>query len=122
MVLDDLRRQGDDFHELFFAQLTRDWSENPRPARVQFLIDDNNRIAVKSETRAVAAADRVAGAHHDGIDNFAFLYRAIRRGFLDVRLNNVADVGVTLIAAEDTDGRGALGASIISHIQNGTNL
>ena len=37
-------------------------------------------------------------------------------------LDDVADAGVTLVAAEHADGPGDLGAGVVRHIQMGTNL
>src|ERR1041385_6842911 len=68
--LNDLRRQGDNFHEFLFAQFTGDWSEDAGPARIQFFIDDNNRIAIKSQVRPIVSADGFACAHNNGINNF----------------------------------------------------
>src|ERR1044071_4724448 len=64
------------------------------------------------------------GAGNDD-DVVAFLhmhYSPIGSGFFDMRLDDIADMSIALVAAQDADGRGALGAGIISHIQNGTNL
>ena len=51
-----------------------------------------------------------------------FLDGAVRRGLLDVRLDDVADAGVALVAADDADGGGPLGAGVVSHVYDGSNL
>ena len=114
--------QRHNFHELLVTQLARHRSENPRAPRVQFFVDYHNRIAVKAQIGAVVAPDGLARAHHHRVNHFALFDRSIGRGFLDVRLNDIPDMRVTLVAAQHADGRGAVGAGVVGHIQNGTNL
>ena len=63
------------------------------------------------------------GPHHNAVHDLALLDRAIRRGFLDVRLDDVADTGIPLPglvqnANRPRDPR----AGIVGHIQVGTQL
>ena len=44
------------------------------------------------------------------------------RGLLDVGLDDVADAGVSLVAANDADGGGPLGAGVVGHVYDGSNL
>src|SRR5262249_23127511 len=92
--LDDFGGHTDNFHELLLAQLACHGTEDARAARVQFLVDDDDGIAVKAQIRTIVPANRVAGAHNDGVHHFALFDRSIRCGFLDVRLDDVADVGI----------------------------
>jgi len=66
----------------------------------------------------------VASADDNGVDDFALFDCAIRRGFLDVSFDNVADAGITLISTENTDSGSALGAvlSATSRIERICNI
>src|SRR5258708_7427568 len=110
------RRERDNLHEFLLAQLPGDRAEDARPARVVFLVNDDNGVAVEAQVRAVIAPDGLAGADDDRVHHVTLFHRAVGRGFLDVRLDDVADDGVALVAANDTNGRRALGAGVVSHI------
>src|SRR2546427_5560518 len=116
------RRQRNYFHELLLPQLAGDGAENTGAARVILIVNDDDGIGVEPQIRAVVAPNRVPGPHHHCVDHFTLFDRTIRRGFLDVRLNDVADVGVALVAAQHADGGRPFGAGIIGHFQNGTDL
>src|ERR1043166_9688314 len=114
--------KGNDLHEFLVAQLAGDGAENTGAARVQLFVNDDDGVAVKAEIGAVVAANGLAGAHHDCVHDFAFLDRDIRGGFLDVGFDNVADAGVTLVSAQNTNGSRAFGAGVVSHVENGADL
>src|SRR6202042_3114316 len=79
-------------------------------------------VAVEPQNRAVGALDDLPGAHDHGVMDLAFFDGPVGGGVLDVDLDDVADAGVTLIAAGDTDVPGNLGPGVIRHIQTGSNL
>src|SRR5262249_3159435 len=103
-------------HEFLFAQLTGHRAEDTRAAGIVFLVNDDHGIAVKTQIGTIVPRNRLPGANHDGVADFALLHRAIRRGFLDVNLDDVTDAGIHLVASEDTDRGGALGARVIGNI------
>src|SRR5208282_4514415 len=72
--------------------------------------------------RKYEPADLLARAHHHRIHHLALLDGSIRRGLLDVGLDDVADARVALVAANDPDGRRPFGAGIVGHVQYGSNL
>src|SRR5579859_515590 len=117
-----LRRERDNFHEFLLAQFAGDRAENTRAARVVFLVNDDNGVAVEPQIRAIVAPDGLAGADDDRVHHVALFHRAVRRGFLDVRLDHVADDRIALVAADDPDRRRAFRAAVVGHIQNGTYL
>ena len=120
--LNDFRGERNDLHELLVAQFASHGTENTSAARVQFLINDNNGVAVEAKIRTVAAMNGLAGAHDDGIHDFALFHSAIRSGFFDVRFDDVANPGVALVSAENANGSGALGAGVIGHVEDRANL
>src|SRR5437016_2928357 len=120
--LNDFGRQRDDFHEFLVAQFASDRAEDTGATGIHFLVNDNNGIAVETKVRTVVAPDRLARSHHHRIHDLAFLDGAIGRGLLDVRFDDVANAGVTLISAEHTDGRRAFGAGVVSDVKYRTNL
>ena len=61
---------------------------------------------------------QMGNPNDDGVDDFTFFDGAIWRGFFDVGFDNVADAGITLVSAENTDGGSALGAGVVSHVEN----
>src|SRR5262245_29784092 len=121
-MLNDFRSQRDDLHEFFVAQFASDGTEDAGAAWVEFFINDDDGVAVESQVGAVVAADGLAGANDYGVNDFALLYSAIRGGFFDVGFDDVADPGVALVSAQDTDGCRSLGAGVVSHVEDGTNL
>src|SRR5918912_2080506 len=73
-----LRRQRDDLHEVLLAQLARDRTEDPRPARVARVVDDHRGVLVEGDRGTVVAAVRLLRPHDDCLDFLALLDRALR--------------------------------------------
>src|SRR5688500_6490571 len=119
---DDLRRQGNDLHELLFAQLASHWTKNARAARIVFGVDDHDGVGIEPQIRAIAAADRLPGADHDRVNHLALFYRSVGRCFLDMRFDNIADAGIALVAPKHADGREAFGSGVVGYLKNGANL
>src|SRR5579862_1075830 len=119
---DDFRGQGNDFHELLIAQLTSNRPENAGATRIEFLVNNNNGVAVETEVRAITASNRLPGADDHGVDHLALLYRAVRGGFFDMGFDDVANASVALVTAENANRCRALGAGVIRDIQDGTYL
>src|SRR3954470_9049044 len=102
-MLEHLRREADDLHEVAVAQLAGDGAEDARAARVVLRVDDHGRVLVEGDVRAVLAPELLLRAHDDGLDDLALLDRALRVGLLDGGGDDVADAGVA-------PARAALGA------------
>src|SRR5205814_7143604 len=96
-----LRRQRDNLHEFLLAQLAGDRPENARAARVVFLVNNHNGVAIEPQVRAVAAPDRLPRAHYDRIHHLAFFDRSVRSGLFDVGLDDITHMGVTLVAPQN---------------------
>ena len=47
--------EGNDLHEVLFAEFAGDGTEDPGPARVVIFIDDDDRVPVEPEVNAIAA-------------------------------------------------------------------
>src|SRR5215210_6628282 len=92
-MLEDLRRQGDDLHEVAVAQLAGDGAEDAGAARVVLGVDDHGGVLVEGDVRPVLAAELLLRAHDDGLDDLALLDRALRVSLLDRRRDHVADAG-----------------------------
>ena len=73
--LEHLRGERDDLHEILLAQFAGDRSENAGAARIQILVDDDDRVVVEAQVAAVLAPDRLPGADDDCADDFALLNR-----------------------------------------------
>src|SRR4029079_3149414 len=103
-MLEHLRREADDLHEVAVAQLARDGPEDAGAARVVLRVDDHRGVLVEGDVRAVIAPELLVRAHDDGLDDLALLDRPLRVGLLDRRGDDVADASVAAArAALDAD-------------------
>src|SRR5207245_673628 len=101
------------------AQLARHRAEDARADRLHLGREQHRGVAVEADQRAVGAAHALAGAHHDGVVDLAFLDPAARRGVLDAHLDDVADRGVTALrAAEHLDALYGPCAGVIGDVQH----
>ena len=57
-ILEYLRCEGNDFHEIFGAQFAGDRTENARALRIARAVENYDRVGVEAQIRAVAAAYR----------------------------------------------------------------
>src|SRR3954469_7006244 len=117
-MLEHLRRERHDLHEVAVAQLARDRPEDARPARVVLGVDDDRGVLVEGDVRAVVAAEGLLRAHDDGRDDLALLDRPLRVGLLDGRGDDVADERVAALrAALDADAEDLAGAGVVGDLQ-----
>src|SRR4051794_3738644 len=117
-MLEDLRRQADDLHEVAVAQLAGDRPEDARAARVVLRVDDHGRVLVEGDVRAVLAPELLLRAHDDGLDDLALLDRPLRVGLLDGGGDDVADAGVAPPrAALDADAQDLARAGVVGALQ-----
>src|SRR3954467_10887773 len=98
-MLEHLRRQGDDLHEVAVAQLARDGAEDARAARVVLRVDQHRGVLVEGDVGAVAAAELLLGPDHHGAHPLALADRAVRDRLLDGADDDVADAGVAALRA-----------------------
>src|ERR1044071_1014990 len=61
-LLEHLRSQADDLHEVLLAQLAGDGPEDARAARVALRVDDHRRVLVERDLGAVVAPERLLRA------------------------------------------------------------
>src|SRR3954469_12514205 len=102
--LEHLRGERDDLHEAAVAQLAGHRPEDARAARVVRLVDDHRGVLVEADVRAVLAPEGLLRSHDDRADDLALLDRALRRGLLDGRRDDVPDAGIAaLVTADDAD-------------------
>src|SRR4051794_17161739 len=119
-MLEHLRREADDLHEVAIAQLAGDGAEDSRAARVVLRVDDHGGVLVEGDVRAVLAPELLLRAHDDGLDDLALLDRALRVGLLHGRRDDVADAGVAPPrAALDADAEDLAGAGVVGDPEAG---
>src|SRR5215470_20110772 len=117
-MLENLRREGDDLHEVAVAQLARHRAEDARPARVVLGVDDHRGVLVEGDVGAVLAPELLLRAHDDGLDDLALLDGALRVGLLDGGGDDIADAGVAPArAALDADAEDLARAGVVGDLQ-----
>src|SRR3954451_1795884 len=119
-MLEDLRREADDLHEVAVAQLAGHRPEDARAARVVRGVDDHGGVLVERDVRPVLAPELLLRAHDDGLDDLALLDRALRVGLLDGGGDDVADAGVAPPrAALDADAEDLARAGVVGDLEAG---
>src|SRR3954453_5140133 len=119
-MLEHLRREAHDLHEVAVAQLARDGPEDAGAARVVLRVDDDGGVLVEGDVRAVVAPELLLRAHDDRLDDLALLDRPLRVGLLDRRGDDVADAGVAPArAALDADAEDLPGAGVVGDLEAG---
>src|SRR3954466_5141655 len=117
-MLEHLRREADDLHEVAVAQLAGDGAEDARPPRVVLRVDDHRGVLVEGDVRAVLAPELLLRAHDDGLDDLALLDGALRVGLLDGRRDDVADPRVAPArAALDADAEDLARAGVVGALE-----
>src|SRR3954462_3802392 len=119
-MLEHLRSEGDDLHEVALAQLTGHRAEDARAARVVLGVDDHRGVLVEGDVGAVVAPELLLGAHDDRLDDVALLDGPVRVGLLDRGHDDVAHAGVAPArAAHHTDRQDLARARVVGHAQPG---
>src|SRR5690554_6037294 len=70
-ILQHLRRERDDFHEVLCAQLANYRPEDTGADRLVVVVQDDGGVAIKTDRGAVLAADFLGGAHDDSFAHVA---------------------------------------------------
>src|SRR5262249_14754020 len=117
------RRQRDDAHEGFIAQLAGDRSEDTGADRLQLGGQEHGRVAVEFDDGTVRATHAALGAHHHGVVDLALLDLAARDRVTDADLDDVADARITALgAAQHLDAFEAAGAAVVGGLEHGAHL
>src|SRR3954469_17233653 len=117
-MLEHLRRERHDLHEVALAQLAGDRPEDARPERVVLGVDDHGRVLVEGDVGAVLAPELLLRAHDDGLHDLALLDRPLRGGLLDRRGDDVAHARVAAArAAHHADAQDLAGAGVVGDLQ-----
>src|SRR5919107_5352895 len=93
IVLNHLRRERNDLHEVAVAEFARDGAEDARADGRVVRLDEHARVLVEADVGAVLAADFLDRADDDGVVHRPLLNRPVRRGLLDRHLDLVAEAG-----------------------------
>src|SRR5205823_12784618 len=72
-ALQDLRRERNDLHVLFPAQLARDRTEDAGSHRFALSIDQHAGVAVELDVRPIVAPDALGSPHDDRLADLALL-------------------------------------------------
>src|SRR6478672_11542022 len=119
-MLEHLRREADDLHEVAVAQLARDGPEDAGAARVVLRVDDHGRVLVERDVRAVLAPELLLRAHDDGLDDLALLDRPLRVGLLHRGGDDVSHARVAAArAAHHADAEDLAGAGVVGDLEAG---
>src|SRR5207253_2679359 len=84
-LLQDLRGERDDLHEVALAQLSRDGPEDAGAARVVGRGEEDGRVLVEADQGPVRALVFLVYPHHDRLNHLTLLDLAARLGGLDRR-------------------------------------
>src|SRR3954453_10428809 len=119
-ISEHLRSQRNDLHELLVAQLATDGPEDAGPAGIAVVAQDDGRVLVEPDVRAVGAAALLDGPDDDRLDDVALLDVAARDRVLDGGDDDVTEAGVpTAGATEHADGEQLLGAGVVGDLEAG---
>src|SRR5215212_3411687 len=119
-MLEDLRREADDLHEVAVAQLAGDRPEDARAARVVGGVDDHGGVLVEGDVGPVVAPELLLRAHDDRLDDLALLDGALRVRLLDGGRDDVPDARVAAArAAHHADAEDLTGARVVGDLEPG---
>src|SRR5688572_21860074 len=92
-MLEHLRRERDDLHEVALAQLARDRPEDAGAARLVLRVQEHRGVVVEADLRSVGAPVLLRLAHDDGADDLALLHARVRDRILHRGNEHVTDFG-----------------------------
>src|ERR1051326_552111 len=90
-LLNYLRRERNDLHEVLVAQLARYWSKHARSDRRAVFLDQHGRVLIEPDVRSVSATHFLARAHDHRVLDRALFDRAVRRSLFDRYLDAVSE-------------------------------
>src|SRR5664279_802362 len=113
-ISEHLRRERDDLHVVPIAQLARHGAEDPCPARVALVVDEDGSVLVEADVAAVGSAVFLGGADHHGTDHVALLDGRVRDRLLHAGDDHVTDFrGRRARTAHDPDALDHAGARVV---------
>src|SRR5690554_754758 len=116
--LEHLGGQRNDSHEFLVAQLPGNRSENTSADWGILVVQQNRRIVIKLDERAVGATHTTAGTHHKRLQHLTLLHLSARDGFLDSHLDDVANTRVPAMgSAQHLDAHDTTGATVVRDLQ-----
>src|SRR5437762_10374064 len=119
-MLEHLRGEGDDLHEVALAQLAGHRPEDARATRVVLGVDQHRGVLVEGDVGAVVTPEFLPRAHDDGGDDLALPHRPLGAGLLDGGDDRVADTGVAPArAAADADAEDLARPGVVGDAQPG---
>src|SRR5210317_689827 len=117
-ILQHLRSERDDLHEVLRTQLTHNWPEDTGANRLVVVVEDHGRIAVETDGCAIFAANFFCGAHDNGLTDIAFFYTTAWDGFLHGDHDDVTHRGIfPLGSTQNLDALNSASARVVSYIQ-----
>src|ERR1700674_4544622 len=117
--LENLRGKADDLHEVAFAQLSCDGTENARPTRVVGLREQHRRVLVETDERAVRPSVFLGRADHDRLHDLTLLDLAAGLRGLDGGGDDVANRGVpAIVPAGNADAQDLLGTRVVRDLES----
>src|SRR4051812_4948386 len=111
-MLENLRRERDDLHEVLRPEFAGDGPEDAGAARIIGGVDDDDGVAVEAEVAAVGAPDRRLGANDDRLRDLALLHRSLGRALLDVHGDDVTHARSGRVLALAADHGSAAGTGV----------
>src|SRR6202165_426576 len=117
-MLEDLRSQGNDLHEVLVAKLARHRAEDAGTARVVLRAEDDGRVLVETNGGAILPAEFARGPDDDRLDHLALLHLAAGRRNRHGGCDDVADGGVlAVVAAHHPDQQDLTRTRVVRHLQ-----
>src|ERR1700674_1201946 len=117
-MLEDLRSQGNDLHEVLVAKLARHRAEDAGTARVVLRAEDDGRVLVETNGGAILPAEFARGPDDDRLDHLALLHLAAGRRNRHGGCDDVADGGVlAVMAAHHPDQQDLTRTRVVRHLQ-----
>src|SRR5262249_58128691 len=88
--------------------------------RLAVVVDDDRRVLVERDRRAVVPPEGLARADHEGLHDLALLDGALRGRLLDGADDDVSDARVAAVRpALDADAQELAGAGVVGDSQSG---
>src|ERR1035437_1989349 len=121
-MLENLRSERDDLHEVLRAQFAGDRSEDAGTLGIAIGSEDNDSVAVKAQVAAVIATDGGLRANDDGLSDFTLFNGGFGCALFDVDGDDVADRRSVSNLTLAADHGSPTGAGIVGNIYYGTKL
>src|SRR5687767_5168422 len=121
-MLEDLRSERDDLHEILRAQFADDRSEDAGATGIVGSVDEDDRIGIETQVAAVRPANRSLRANDNRLRDLALLHSGVTGAFLDVHSDDITHMGVKRLLAHALNESGFAGTGVIGDLENGAQL